>query len=138
MTSRRLPRPGRVVVTLGVYVILVAAAIVTLGPFLLSVVTAFKSPEQFASENSLALPNPFGLDNFVTLLTGPAQFGSAIAVTVAVTAVIVIFQLGFSVLAAYAFARIEFLGRRVLFWVYLGGLMVPNIVLVIPLYLMMV
>ena len=138
MTSRRLPRPGRVFVTLGVYAILFAAAIVTLGPFLLSVLTAFKSSEQFASQSSLALPNPFGLGNFVTLLTGPAQFGSAIAVTVAVTAVIVVCQLGFSVLAAYAFARIEFIGRRVLFWVYLGGLMVPNIVLVIPLYLMMV
>jgi multiple sugar transport system permease protein len=100
--------------------------------------TAFKSPSQFAQEHSLALPRPFGLENFGTLLTGPAQFGSAILVTVAVTSVIVIFQLGFSVLAAYAFARIDFAGRRVLFWVYLAGLMVPNIVLVIPLYLMMV
>lgn len=138
MTSRSLPRPGQVVATLAVYAILFAAAVITLGPFLLSVLTAFKSSAQFASGDSLALPNPFALDNFVTLLTGPAQFGSAIVVTVAATAVIVIFQLGFSVLAAYAFARIEFFGRRVLFWVYLGGLMVPNIVLVIPLYLMMI
>jgi multiple sugar transport system permease protein len=130
--------PRRIATTLGIYVVLVVAAVVTLGPFLLSVMTAFKSPSQFAQEHSLALPRPFGLENFGTLLTGPAQFGSAILVTVAVTSVIVIFQLGFSVLAAYAFARIDFAGRRVLFWVYLAGLMVPNIVLVIPLYLMMV
>ncbi|MFU8946541.1 carbohydrate ABC transporter permease [Mycetocola zhadangensis] len=130
--------PRRIATTLGIYVVLAVAAVVTLGPFLLSVMTAFKSPSQFAQEHSLALPRPFGLENFGTLLTGPAQFGSAILVTVAVTSVIVIFQLGFSVLAAYAFARIDFAGRRVLFWVYLAGLMVPNIVLVIPLYLMMV
>lgn len=130
--------PSRIVTTVGAYLILVAAAIVTLGPFLLSVMTAFKSPGQFASQDSLALPAPLGLENFITLLTGPAAFGNAILVTVAVTSVIVVFQLGFSVLAAYAFARIDFAGRRVLFWVYLAGLMVPNIVLVIPLYLMMV
>ncbi|GGE94204.1 carbohydrate ABC transporter permease [Mycetocola zhadangensis] len=130
--------PKRILSTLGVYVILLAAAILTLGPFLLSVMTGLKSPAQFASEDSLALPRPFSLENFTTLLTGPGQFGSAILVTLAMTSVIVIFQLGFSVLAAYAFARIDFAGRRVLFWVYLAGLMVPNIVLVIPLYLMMV
>jgi multiple sugar transport system permease protein len=130
--------PRRILVTSSIYVLLAAAAVITLGPFLLSVMTAFKSPAQFAHDDSLALPAPFALENFVTLLTGPAQFGSAILVTIAVTSVIVVFQLGFSVLAAYAFARIDFAGRRVLFWVYLAGLMVPNIVLVIPLYLMMV
>ncbi|AWB87548.1 carbohydrate ABC transporter permease [Mycetocola zhujimingii] len=130
--------PSRVLTSIGAYVVLTLAAVVTLGPFLLSVLTAFKSPGQFASDGSLTAPAPFLLDNFVTLLTGPAEFGNAIFVTVAVTAVIVVFQLGFSVLAAYAFARIDFAGRRVLFWAYLSGLMVPNIVLVIPLYLMMV
>lgn len=130
--------PSRIITTIGAYLILIAAAIVTLGPFLLSVMTAFKSPGQFASDDSLSLPAPFAPENFVTLITGPAEFGNAILVTIAVTSVIVVFQLGFSVLAAYAFARIEFAGRQALFWVYLAGLMVPNIVLVIPLYLMMV
>ncbi len=130
--------PNRIVSTVVAYLLLGAAAIVTLGPFLLSLMTAFKSPGQFASEDSLSFPAPLALENFVALITGPAEFGNAILVTVAVTSVIVVFQLGFSVLAAYAFARIDFIGRRALFWVYLAGLMVPNIVLVIPLYLMMV
>jgi multiple sugar transport system permease protein len=41
-------------------------------------------------------------------------------------------------MAAYAFARLEFRGRDLLFWVYLGTLMVPPVVTVVPLYLMMV
>ena len=53
------------------------------------------------------------------------------------TAVILLGQLTFSVLAAYAFARLEFPGRDALFWVYLATLMVPATVTVVPLYLMM-
>jgi multiple sugar transport system permease protein len=41
-------------------------------------------------------------------------------------------------MAAYAFARLEFPGRDLLFWVYLATLMVPPVVTVVPLYLMMV
>ena len=43
----------------------------------------------------------------------------------------------FSVLAAYAFARLHFPGRDTLFWVYIATLMVPGTVTVVPLYLMM-
>ena len=43
----------------------------------------------------------------------------------------------FSVLAAYAFARLRFPGRDALFWVYIATLMVPATVTVVPLYLMM-
>lgn len=51
--------------------------------------------------------------------------------------VMVVGQLVSSVLAAYAFARIEFPGRDVIFWLFLGTMMIPASVLVIPLYLMM-
>jgi multiple sugar transport system permease protein len=53
------------------------------------------------------------------------------------TAMITLGQLTFSVLAAYAFARLEFTGRDALFWVYVATLMVPATVTVVPLYLMM-
>jgi multiple sugar transport system permease protein len=66
-----------------------------------------------------------------------AGFGRALAVTALTTAVILVGQLTFSVFAAYAFARPEFPGRDVLFWVYLATLMVPATVTVVPLYLMM-
>jgi multiple sugar transport system permease protein len=59
-------------------------------------------------------------------------------VTVLMAVFILVFQLVFSIMAAYAFARVDFPGREALFWVYLATLMVPAVVLVIPLYLMMV
>ena len=66
-----------------------------------------------------------------------AGFGRAIVVTALMTAVIATGQLTFSVLAAYAFAKLSFRGRDALFWVYIATLMVPATVTIVPLYLMM-
>ena len=138
-TVGRTPRPSRRrtadVVT---YLILTAGALLTLGPFALSFMTAFKSPQQFASEPSLNPPNPVTLENFTTLFSGDYSFISPIAVTAQVVAVILVGQLVFSIMAAYAFAKLRFAGRDALFWVYLATLMIPQVVIVIPLYVMMV
>ncbi len=45
-------------------------------------------------------------------------------------------QVTFSMMGAYAFARMEFPGRDSLFWMYLATLMVPNVVTMVPLYVM--
>jgi multiple sugar transport system permease protein len=81
------------------------------------------------------MPRPPTLSNYVDL--ADAGFGRAAAVTALMTAVILVGQLTFSVLAAYAFARLEFPGRDALFWVYIATLMVPATVTVVPMYLMM-
>ena len=120
-----------------IYLILVASALLVLGPFALSFMTAFKSPQQFASESSLALPNPWTTENFARLFGGDYGFVSPIVVTAQVVAVILVGQLLFSVMAAYAFAKLQFRGRDSLFWVYLATLMVPQVVIVIPLFVMM-
>ncbi|WP_244971401.1 carbohydrate ABC transporter permease [Paramicrobacterium chengjingii] len=128
----------RALTALGVYALLLVGAAVTLLPFAFSVMTAFTTPTQFAQEGAVSLPNPATLGNFGELLGGAFGFGRSLGVTLAMTAVLLVGQLCFSIMAAYAFARIEFPGRSILFWTYLSSLMVPAVVLVIPLYLMMV
>ena len=118
-----------------VYACLVAGALITLTPFALGLLTAFTSAHQFATSAPLSLPNPPTLANFAAL--GDAGFGRALLVTALMTAMITLGQLTFSILAAYAFAKLEFRGRDALFWVYIATLMVPATVTVIPLYLMM-
>lgn len=121
---------------LGAYVVLLAGAVLTLAPFLLSLMTAVKTPRQFASQTALAFPNPVTGGNFAELFGGRYDFVSPVVVTAQVVGVILVGQLVFSVLAAYAFARLRFPGRDAIFWVYLGTLMVPQIVTIIPLYAM--
>lgn len=125
MTSRNTP----------VYGLLALAALITLAPFGLGLVTSFTSPRQFATGSALSWPSPAVLTNYTDL--AGAGFGRALAVTAVMTAVITLGQLTCSVLAAYAFARLRFPGRDALFWLYLATLMVPATVTVVPLYLMM-
>ncbi|HSU72010.1 MAG TPA: carbohydrate ABC transporter permease [Micrococcaceae bacterium] len=129
-------RPSRTRLGLNLlsYLVLAAGFVLTVAPFILSVMTAFKTPGQFASEPALNPPSPVTVENFITLFTGERNFWAPIAVTAQLVLVVVVGQLGFSVLAAYAFARIQFRLRDVLFWGYLGTMMVPQVVTVIPLY----
>jgi multiple sugar transport system permease protein len=118
-----------------IYAGLMAGAVITSSPFLFGLLTSFTSAQQFATESPLSLPRPPTLANYTGL--GGAGFGRALAVTALMTAVLVLGQLVFSVLAAYAFARLSFPGRDALFWVYVATLMVPATVTIVPLYLMM-
>lgn len=132
-------RTPRVLVALGSYAILVVGALITLGPFFLSVMTSLKTPQQLATQSPLALPSPVTGSNYAALFSPDSivDFGHAVLVTVAYVAVVLVGQLVFSILAAYAFARLEFPGRDLLFWLYVATLMVPTVVTVVPLYLMM-
>jgi multiple sugar transport system permease protein len=58
--------------------------------------------------------------------------------TVLVTLLVVGGQVLTSIMGGYAFARISFGGRDKLFLVYLGSVMIPFVVLIIPLYQLMV
>ena len=118
-----------------IYLGLAIGALLTVTPFLLGLLTSFTSAQQFNTGSPLSWPNPPTLANYGAL--GDAGFGRAIVVTALVTVTVLLGQLTFSVLAAYAFARLTFPGRDTLFWVYLATLMVPATVTVVPLYLMM-
>ena len=127
--------PSRAASDAAIYSMLGVGAIITLAPFVFGVVTSFTSARQFATGTPLEMPDPPTVANYTGL--AEAGFGRAIAVTALMTAVIVLGQLTFSVLAAYAFARLTFRGRDAIFWVYIATLMVPPTVTIVPLYLMM-
>jgi multiple sugar transport system permease protein len=130
MTSSSRVASGAVI-----YPFLLAGAVITVAPFALGLLTSFTSAQQFNTDSPLSWPSPPTLANYTGLVD--AGFVRALAVTALMTAVILIGQITFSVLAAYAFARLRFPGRDALFWVYIATLMVPATVTVVPLYLMM-
>ncbi|WP_280268596.1 carbohydrate ABC transporter permease [Nocardia wallacei] len=132
LSHKRIRRSTR---TATVYLLLVAGALLTVAPLVLSALTAVKTPEQFAAQSPLALPNPVTGANFHTVLD-QGGLGRAMVVTALMTVFVTGGQLVTSILAAYAFARTDFPGRDPLFWVYLGTMMVPPMVTLIPLYLM--
>lgn len=62
----------------------------------------------------------------------------ALVNTALVTLCVVFGQLVTSIFGGYAFSRIEFRGRDTLFLAYLGSIMIPFVVLIIPMYRLMV
>ena len=62
----------------------------------------------------------------------------ALVNTTLVTVLVVVGQLITSIFGGYAFSRVEFKGRDTLFLVYLGSIMIPFVVLIIPMYRLMV
>ncbi len=58
--------------------------------------------------------------------------------TVLVTFGVVVGQLITSIMGGYAFSRVKFAGRNTLFVMYLGSIMIPFVVLIIPMYRLMV
>lgn len=58
--------------------------------------------------------------------------------TTLVTVLVVSGQLVTSIFGGYAFSRIEFRGRDTIFLAYLGSIMIPFVVLIIPVYRLMV
>ncbi|MDD9205789.1 carbohydrate ABC transporter permease [Georgenia sp. 10Sc9-8] len=119
------------------YLLLLAGAGLMLAPFVFSVLTSLKTPQQFATTVPLSVPDPVTGANYTDLFGERYDFVVPIAVTAQVVLVLVAGQLVSSVLAAYAFATLDFPGRDVVFWVYLSTLMIPAVVTIIPLYSMM-
>jgi len=66
------------------------------------------------------------------------NIGRALTNTALVTLLVVIGQLATSVFGGYAFARLKFPGRDTVFVFYLGTIMIPFVMLIVPLYQLMV
>lgn len=79
----------------------------------------------------------FALTNYVEVVNLHSMDRS-LTNTALVTILVVLGQLTTSVLGGYAFARLRFPGRDVLFLAYLGTIMIPFAVLITPLYQLMV
>jgi multiple sugar transport system permease protein len=118
------------------YVVLVIGAIISLFPYYLAFLTSVKSANQIFAGAPWSLPTLFTLDNYVTVMT-QYNFPGYIVQTLIYALVSTLGQLFFSTFAAYAFARMRFPGRDMLFWLYLATMMVPNIVTIVPLFILM-
>lgn len=129
-TGLRLRRPTS---RLLVHLLLGAGLLVVLVPFLWMITTSLKSPGAVHQAPYL-LPVQFEWGNYVQAWQAD-NFLRFYLNTAVMAAGIVAGQMLFASAAGYAFARLEFPGRNVLFWILLATLMVPVYVTLIPSYL---
>jgi multiple sugar transport system permease protein len=120
-----------------VYAFLIAFAAITLLPLLWLISTAFKPNALVMQMPPELIPNPITLHNFVAFFRQMNVWRWILNSAIVVTAVTCGHVLFYS-MAGYAFAKMNFPGRRILFWVVLATLTIPLQVIVVPLYKMMV
>lgn len=131
-TTTRRRRPSR---RAALYATLIIGAAMSVFPYWLIVSTALKPRGELFEAAPWAPPSSPTLENLGALLG--SDFAQSILNTFIFVTILTVGQLIFTTLAAYAFARLDFRGRNSLFWLYLATLMVPNVVTLIPLFLIM-
>ncbi len=117
------------------YLTLIVFAIIYLYPFVIQVVTSFKTDGDATSSPLRLLPNPFTTSAFDRLFQ--EDFGRWFFNSVTVTILVTAGRVFFDSLAGYALARIKFKGRGAIFTALLAVMAVPGIVLLIPKFLVL-
>lgn len=119
-----------------IHAILIAGALLMVGPFLWMLLTSVKSLGESTQVPPVIFPSQPRWSNYSEVVQ-TLPFLKFYQNTILMTAGRTIGQLVMCSLAAYAFARIEFPGRNVLFMLILSVLMIPGHVFLIPQYLIM-
>jgi ABC-type glycerol-3-phosphate transport system permease component len=117
------------------YTLYLVIAAIFFVPFVYTLVTAFKTNAD--AVNVTLIPHPWTTQAWHTLWT-VFDFPTYIKNSVFLCVVIVTCNLFLSALGGYAFARLRFPGRELLFLLVLGTLMVPDQLRLIPIFLMIV
>lgn len=118
------------------YVLMTLIALIMVVPFIWMLSTSFKENGQVLIFPPQWIPNPWLWENY-TYAWSAAKMGLYFRNTLIVTVALTAGQTITCSLAAYAFSRLEFRGRDVIFLIYLGTMMIPIQVTLIPLYIIM-
>ncbi len=119
------------------YLFLAVTGFIMAFPFIFMFASSLKTSSEVVQVPPKLFPSVLQLGNYVEVLT-IVPLGTQLLNTIIVTLCVVIGWALTSVLAGYAFARLEFPGRDALFGIYLTTLMVPFAVLIVPMYRMMI
>lgn len=138
MTSipvRRKPTPRAALQRSVLYAALIVLALLIVLPLAWILLTSFKTDGDAIRNPYSAFPNPFSLDAYATLSSGQQPIfrwflNSLLAATLQSVVILVTASM-----AAYALARLEFWGKRIVFGLIVATLLVPPVIFLIPNYL---
>lgn len=130
-------RPRHLVTTFAINGLLFAVAAAIFYPFVLMVLNSLKSASGLAHD-PFGLPSPVTFQNYLDLASGYTGaimirgLVNSLAITFSHTALTVFI----SALAAYAFAKLRFPGRELLFAALIASMLIPVEVNIPPLYIL--
>ena len=133
--SGRRARVGEATAQPWIYVVLTGGLVLLVGPFLWMLLGSFRPDRELKEVPPSWLPQDPTLANYRTLFTEldfPTYFFNSAVVAIVIT----LGNLVFCSMLGYALAKLNFPGKRVIFALVLGTLMVPGLVTLVPLFVL--
>ena len=121
--------------TILTYVVLIAAALLMVFPFIWMILTSFKTVAESNATPPVIFPSAFRWENFRDAVTS-LPFIKLYINTALMIFFRVICAVAFSSMAGYAFAMLEFRGKKLLFGIVLVQMSLPSQIFIIPQYQM--
>ncbi|MDA8289262.1 MAG: carbohydrate ABC transporter permease [Actinomycetota bacterium] len=132
LSRPRRGRRERMIVVVARHVVLIIATILFFGPFVWMILTSLKSSSSALVYPPTLLPHRWHFGNYLDVFRA-APFGTFYLNSIIQAVASTIGQVVTSALAGYAFARLRFPGRQLIFVILLGALLVPFQVVFVPL-----
>ena len=126
-------RIGRGLLTL----IIAAGAVTMVAPYVWLVINSLKTVPDFSRNPYSIWPSPVTVSAYIRAFT-LGRIGIYLANSLFYAVIATVVQLFLNSLAAFAFARMEFRGKSLLFGGILATMMLPSAVTLIPVYLIVV
>lgn len=118
-------------------IVLAVLAIAFVMPLVWMILTSLKNTNEVFAVDYHWLPSKFRWDNYKTVWTNDSMsMTRAFANTLFITIISVIGHLIVAALAAYAFAKVDFKGKNVIFMLFLASMMIPSQATIIPRFMM--
>jgi len=118
------------------HALLLSGSVIMIVPFLWMLSTSLKEPGDIFAYPPQWIPQPIMWQNYVETVT-IMPFGRFYLNSLIQATSVTVLQLLTASLAAFAFARLRFPGRDTLFLLYLGTMMIPFPVTMIPNFILM-
>lgn len=136
--ARRIawPSPQALIARLGLHLVLIGVGVLSLIPFVWMVSTSLKGSMEVLSVTPTFIPKAWRWENYKEAFE-QVPFGRFYLNTIVVTLARVTGQLIFAAMGGYAFARLRFPGRNLLFMAMLAVMMVPGQVTLVPNYVLL-
>jgi len=117
------------------HVVLTLGLIAMLTPFAWMILGSFKTDAEIRRHPTEFLPREPTLDNFTTLF-GRLDFTTFFINSIVVAVFVTVGNIVFCSMVGYALAKLQFRGKKLLFALVLGTLMVPGVVTFVPLFVL--
>lgn len=127
---------ARLLRSAGFHVLLLSGVLIMLAPFAWMISTSLKDYSEVFTVPIRWIPSKPVWSNYVDAWN-EAPFARYFFNSAFVASVTTIGQLTFSALAAYAFATMDFFGREVIFTLFLGLMMIPDQMTLVPNYVLL-